>query len=305
MRCILRQRVYRGERVAHEHRQVARREDSENLSGVQNQAASWIFRAWLPAVTFVAACYAVTWLACFGFRDAAANGRMWAFWAFILLTVWSPTFIALVVTIVFWGLSGVRSLLGRLVWSRSSGWIWYIAAIALPALSVLVAVSIGIKLQQGAPFIAMQAILPTIAVQLGTGAVGEELGWRGFLLPLLQSKLSPVISALTMSVLWGLWHAPAFFFPGMPQALISALAFFGAVAAFGVFLTLIFNNTKGSVGGTMLAHFVFNTALAFGGARFGNVLWWSLAGILSVVACWSLVLLSQTSGRFAQEQAEK
>jgi outer membrane protein assembly factor BamA len=40
----------------------------------------------------------------------------------------------------------------------------------------------------------MEALLPTIAIQLGTGALGEELGWRVFLLPLLQRKASPVTS---------------------------------------------------------------------------------------------------------------
>jgi uncharacterized protein len=238
-----------------------------------------------------------------GFGSAAANGEMWAFWAFLLFTVWSPTFIALAITMVFGGPSSVRSLLRRFR-LRSSGLVWYIAALLLPALSVLAAVLLARTLKQGAPLIAIQAIFPTIAIQLGTGAVGEELGWRGFLLPLLQRKVSPVISALIMSSLWALWHAPAFFFPGMPQALISPLGFFVAVVAFGVFLSLVFNKTKGCVVGTMLAHFAFNTALAFGGAQFGNVLWWSLAGILSVLACWSIVVLSQTSGRFAQESAE-
>jgi uncharacterized protein len=278
-------------------------ETTQRSSIDQLKTARWTSRSWLPAVTFVAACYAVTWLACVGFYSAAANREMWAFWAFLLVTVWSPTFIALALTMVFGGPSSVRSLLQRFR-LRSSELTWYIAALLLPALSVLAAVSLARTLQQGAPLIAIQAIFPTIVIQLGTGAVGEELGWRGFLLPLLQRKVTPVISALIMSVLWALWHAPAFFFPGMPQALISPLGFFVAVVAFGVFLSLIFNKTKGCVVGTMLAHFAFNTALALGGAQFGNVLWWSLAGILSVLACWSLVVLSHSSGRFAQESAE-
>jgi hypothetical protein len=58
---------------------------------------------------------------------------------------------------------------------------------------------------------------------------------------------------------------------------------------------------KGCVIGSMLAHFAFNTALALGGAQFGNVLWWSLAGILSVLACWSIVVLSHTSGSLDEE----
>jgi membrane protease YdiL (CAAX protease family) len=261
----------------------------------QLPAAGWMSDSWVPAITFVTACYAVTWLAWAGFHSAAATGKMWAFWAFLLVTVWSPTLIALAIAMSFGGLSGVRALLRRLFQLRSSVLIWYIAAIILPSSSVLVATALARALHEEAPVIPIEALLPTIAIQLGTGALGEELGWRGFLLPLLQRKTSPVISALIMSVLWSLWHSPSFFFPGLPQVFISPLPFFATVTAVGVFLSLIFNKTGEHVFGTVLAHFVLNTSLALGGARFGNVLWWSLAGAFSLLACWSGFMLSRLS----------
>jgi CAAX protease family protein len=257
--------------------------------------------SWVPAITFVAACYAVTWLAWAGFHGAAATGKMWAFWAFLLVTVWSPTVIALAIATSFDGLSGLATLLRRLFRLPSSAWSWYVAAIVLPSSSVLVATLLARAFHQGAPLIAMEALLPTMVIQLGTGALGEELGWRGFLLPLLQRRASPVTSALIMSVLWSLWHAPSFFFPGLPQVFISPLAFLAMVTAFGVFLSLIFNRTRGHVFGTILAHFVLNTSLALGGAHFGNVLWWSLAGTFSLLACWSGFMLSRTSGSTAED----
>ena len=270
-------------------------------SARQRQAAGWVSHSWVPAIIFVAACYAVTWLAWAGFHSAAATGKMWAFWAFLLVTVWSPTFIALAITMLFGGIWGVQTLLRRLFRVPSSAWSWYIAGIVLPSASVLVATVLARALHQGAPLTAMEALLPTIAIQLGTGALGEELGWRGFLLPLLQRRASPVTSALIMSVLWSLWHSPSFFFPGLPQVFISPLAFLAMVAAFGVFLSLIFNKTRGHVFGTILAHFALNTSLALGGARFGNVLWWSLAGTFSLLASWSGFMLSRTSGPAAED----
>ncbi len=39
-------------------------------------------------------------------------------------------------------------------------------------------------------------------------ALGEELGWRAFLLSRLQA-LGPARAFLTLGVVWGLWHAPA------------------------------------------------------------------------------------------------
>jgi len=40
-------------------------------------------------------------------------------------------------------------------------------------------------------------------------ALGEEIGWRGFLLNLLLSRFSFLKSGLLVGVLWGFWHATA------------------------------------------------------------------------------------------------
>jgi len=39
-------------------------------------------------------------------------------------------------------------------------------------------------------------------------ALGEEMGWRGFLLGELGEKLGMYFSAIIIGVIWGLWHAP-------------------------------------------------------------------------------------------------
>ena len=38
--------------------------------------------------------------------------------------------------------------------------------------------------------------------------LGEELGWRGYLLPKLSESFSPLASAALTGVVWGIWHAP-------------------------------------------------------------------------------------------------
>jgi len=42
------------------------------------------------------------------------------------------------------------------------------------------------------------------------GAAGEELGWRAFLQPYLQTRFSILRSSLVVGVLWGLWHIGGF-----------------------------------------------------------------------------------------------
>ncbi len=38
------------------------------------------------------------------------------------------------------------------------------------------------------------------------GSIGEELGWRSFLQPILERKNSVLISSVIIGLIWGMWH---------------------------------------------------------------------------------------------------
>ena len=78
----------------------------------------------------------------------------------------------------------------------------------------------------------------------------------------------------------------------MPQQHKPPLAFLLMVAAFGIFLALLFNRTAGHVVSTMLAQFSFNMSFAVGGAILGSILIWTLAFIFSIIAIFGLAKLS-------------
>ena len=40
------------------------------------------------------------------------------------------------------------------------------------------------------------------------GSLGEEVGWRGFLLPRLLEIHSPLAASLLLGLAWAIWHAP-------------------------------------------------------------------------------------------------
>ena len=46
------------------------------------------------------------------------------------------------------------------------------------------------------------------------GSLGEELGWRGFLLPALLKKMSPVRASIVLALVSGLWHLPVDLYAG-------------------------------------------------------------------------------------------
>jgi membrane protease YdiL (CAAX protease family) len=63
--------------------------------------------------------------------------------------------------------------------------------------------------------------------QLTSGATGEELGWRGYLLAEFQKRHSILVSALLVGIIWGLWHFPVWFTLGYAGSdLIRYIGFF-------------------------------------------------------------------------------
>ncbi len=58
------------------------------------------------------------------------------------------------------------------------------------------------------------SIFSTLAMQLETSVMlafygfGEELGWRGYMMPKLEKLIGMPGSILVGGILWGLWHAP-------------------------------------------------------------------------------------------------
>ncbi len=90
--------------------------------------------------------------------------------------------------------------------------------------------------------------------------LGEEPGWRGWLLPHLQEKRGAVTSTLLLSVIWAGWHAPFFVYRfdfGGPDMIVG---FFVGLLAGAFWLTFVFNSTGGSVWVVALWHVIWNVS---------------------------------------------
>lgn len=93
--------------------------------------------------------------------------------------------------------------------------------------------------------------------------LSEEPGWRGFALPRLQAKFSPLVSSLILWVFWAVWHAPGRFGGIEAKSLSDTLVEWGLLLLVTVILTWIFNRTQGSILVTALLHPAMNTATTF------------------------------------------
>jgi uncharacterized protein len=47
-------------------------------------------------------------------------------------------------------------------------------------------------------------------------AAGEELGWSGFVLDIIQNRSSVVMAGLSLGIIWAIWHSGSFLQTGEP-----------------------------------------------------------------------------------------
>jgi uncharacterized protein len=169
------------------------------------------------------------------------------------------------------GRDGVIRLLRRfLIWRV--GWNWYaVAFLLIPTLS-LVGLLLDAWLRQtpldfsrvlayemfGASVNLLLLVVPFFLFD--AIANGEEIGWRGYILPRLQVKQSALTASLIIGLLWGIWHIPKFL--GHWDSVAFAW-FMVDVMAKSVLLAWMYNNTKGSLLLVTLFHASFNTVGVF------------------------------------------
>jgi uncharacterized protein len=125
------------------------------------------------------------------------------------------------------------------------------------------------------------------------GGLSEELGWRGYALPILERRWSAVIASVFVGVLWGLRHTGTGFWQMMltadfPVALRFAatylLQYLILVVPLAVLYTWLYHGTGGSLPLSMLLHASYNmTVTVVATAWPGFPLSW-LVGLLWMLA---------------------
>jgi membrane protease YdiL (CAAX protease family) len=108
-------------------------------------------------------------------------------------------------------------------------------------------------------FISISTIIPVIIIDLTSGALGEELGWRGYALNLLQKKYVPLKAGMIVGVIWGLWHLPLMLLSGYTglDLLYYFIAFMVAIISASIIITFFYNKSK-NILIAMWIHFWFN-----------------------------------------------
>ncbi|MDH3262140.1 MAG: CPBP family intramembrane metalloprotease [Acidimicrobiia bacterium] len=180
----------------------------------------------------------------------------------LLAAQFGPAIAGLGVTGFTEGRVGVGGLLARLyrLWFPLR---WLLVALVIfPVMRVVAGVSL-MAVGSDSSAVTMGSIgafaVAVIGESLFSG-IGEEIGFRGYLLPRLQSRWNALQASVILGVIWGVWHLPLSVFPGQSQegqAIWWMLCWQIVVA---VIFTWIYNVTGGSLLAVALLHGSANAA---------------------------------------------
>ena len=218
-----------------------------------------------PLAAFFVLSFAITWglgALLLAFPDSLTRifGPMSTQNPVFILAVWAPSLSAFIVTGLTEGRVGVARLLKRFL-PGPAGLRWYLLAIpAVPACGILINLATGSE--TGLFATSTNSLLTFLFINLITGPLGEEFGWRGFALPRLLQAHSPLIASLVLGIIWALWHLPSFFVSGLPQGGTQLSLFFLGAIALSIIMTWQYLRVNGSIFFGFLLHYSVNFTLS-------------------------------------------
>lgn len=215
-------------------------------------------------IAFFGLTFAITWgiaLLLVLFPDSIGRlfGPMSTANPLFILAVAGPTLAATLLTWLQGGGSALKRLYMRLLdWRFGARW-YALMLVGLPLIGYGVSWWLGTASQHD--FSTPARLFWLLLNQLILGPLGEELGWRGFALPRLLQRFTPLIASLILGTLWGIWHLPSFFLSGLPQTNLAIPVFLLGALGLAILATWIFLHTNGSVLSVALFHYMVNLVL--------------------------------------------
>jgi len=241
-----------------------------------------------PVLWFYILAFLLSWLG-WAPHVAASHGVEWlrhpAFQISLLLAGGGPAIAAAIVAAATGGREGLGALFRPLLRWRV-GVVWYGVALLGPIVlfsgavlweSLFAGRLAGLKAPD--PWF---ALLPAFVTNLLLNA-WEEVGWRGFALPRLQARYNALAAALTVGLLWGLWHLPLFWTQGHPFYSEPFGPWLIGITAQSILYAWLYNRAQGSLLLVSLFHAAINTV--------GGVLYNGSYLAVTISSCLAAVVL--------------
>lgn len=184
--------------------------------------------------------------------------------------VYGPSIGAIITTLIYNGFSGTLKLLKKIFLFKAP-LIIYVSVIILPIIFVLTGIGLYHQFIGSVGDFNLEAYssIPLVLwTGLYAGPLGEELGWRGYLLPKLQENYSALKSATIIGIIWFCWHIPLFWAPfgslvsGEAITFLPVTAYLIMILCLSYIITWMVNRSNGSVFIAILFHLSINAGLA-------------------------------------------
>ena len=224
-----------------------------------------------PLVAFAVLAAGISWLLWWA-ADAGGAPALFMDW----LGGFGPAVAAILLTALLEGREALRLLLMRVFAWRFHP-LLYLAAMTLPIIGTLLLIALYalIKgepdtLDMVGPWLAnLVRVSPALLISLLLGWIvvtGEEIGWRGYLLPRLRAQHSDLAASLIVGLVWGLWHLPELWPLKAGRDPLTLPLFLADIVIISVLYTWLYANSGGSILLVSLFHGVYDLLVMFASA---------------------------------------
>ena len=268
-----------------------------------------------PVTAYCLLAFLITWGLKYWYALVRTDNHLPPF-NFSLIAQFGPSLSAVFLIFLTEGMDGIHHTVKSILNWRVNPW-WILLAFGFePALFFSFTLFCWIKYGEF-PHVGRSTVALSIATFGLTFVIGlfrwglaEEIGWRGWMFPKLQSRMSPFMASITMAIVNTLWHLHpsslsemalskegaylSGYFPEAIERLVITIPI-------TLVQTFIFNNTRGSLLLMMIYHSASNTSYFFIDETFGIVQTdffktAFLAAVLIIGIVFSVVVVKQEKG---------
>ena len=207
-------------------------------------------------MVFFVMTYAVSWLLFY-------IGHQSNILPVIMLGIWAPTLTSIALTTVYFGKKGLLQMLGRFKRTNVK-WYYWLMLLLLPVSIHFAGRSIWQLVYDGnidpfylPPKYWFSVILPSFLI----AGFGEELGWRGFALPRLQKRFTPLVAAIILGLVHLLWHLPTYWL-GQGMHNVPFLYILAFIFPWTIIFNWLYNRSGGSLIFAVSFHAISNASLS-------------------------------------------
>ena len=197
-----------------------------------------------PIAAFVVIAFGATW---------AMTGLLSVSILFGLVALFGPAVGAVVVS---WADGSLVELRQRLTTWRSPR--AFAIALGIPFLVSGTAALVWTAAGHAAPGLGPVSAIELVIFVL---VIGEETGWRGFLLPRLRGRMSLPAAGIVSGCIWTLWHLPLYLQPGQGLAAFAAFAWW--VVPFALLMAFVVERASFSILVATVMHGAANISIPF------------------------------------------